>query len=105
MAEVTHDSLGKLSLRLLGEGQAYSRGIRRGVVVNVPEATAAVGEAVEQCEKEAGRQLLTAYVGIAGSHIATRNSKGVSPVDRKNGVTGHDMQLSLIHISEPTRPY
>lgn len=95
MAEVAHDSLGKLSLRLLGEGQAYSRGIRRGVVVNVPEATAAVGEAVEACEKEAGRQMLTAYVGIAGSHIATRNSKGVSPVDRKNGVTGHDMQRAL----------
>jgi cell division protein FtsA len=95
MAEVSHDSLGKLSLRLLGEGQASSRGIRRGVVVNVPEATAAVGEAVEACEKEAGRQMLTAYVGIAGSHIATRNSKGVSPVDRKNGVTGHDMQRAL----------
>jgi cell division ATPase FtsA len=30
MAEVSHDSLGKLSLRLLGEGQASSRGIRRG---------------------------------------------------------------------------
>ncbi len=95
MAEVSHDSLGKLTLRLLGEGQASSRGIRRGVVVNVPEATAAVGEAVEACEKEAGRQMLTAYVGIAGSHIATRNSKGVSPVDRKNGVTGHDMQRAL----------
>ena len=95
MAEVAHDSLGKLSLRLLGEAHAYSRGIRRGVVVNVPEATAAVGEAVEACEKEAGRQMLTAYVGIAGSHIATRNSKGVSPVDRKNGVTGHDMQRAL----------
>ncbi len=95
MAEVSHDSLGKRSLRLLGEGQASSRGIRRGVVVNVPEATAAVGEAVEACEKEAGRQMLTAYVGIAGSHIATRNSKGVSPVDRKNGVTGHDMQRAL----------
>jgi cell division protein FtsA len=64
-------------------------------VVNVPEATAAVGEAVEACEKEAGRQMLSAYVGIAGSHIATRNSKGVSPVDRKNGVTGHDMQRAL----------
>ena len=104
MAEVTHDSLGKMSLRLLGEGQAYSRGIRRGVVVHVPEATAAVGEAVEQCEKEAGRQLLTAYVGIAGSHIATRNSKGVSPVDRKNGVTGHDMQRALEGASAVALP-
>ncbi len=95
MAEVEHDGLGRLSLRLLGSGQVPSRGIRRGVVVNVPEATAAVGEAVEKCEKEAGRQLLTSYVGIAGSHIATRNSRGVSPVDKRNGVTGNDMQRAL----------
>jgi cell division protein FtsA len=95
MASVVHDSLGKLSLNLLGEGQAPSRGIRRGVVVNVPEATAAVGEAIEKCEKAAGRQMLSAYVGIAGSHIGTRNSKGVSPVDKRHGVTGSDMQRAL----------
>ncbi len=95
MASVSHDSLGNLSLSLLGEGQAPSRGIRRGVVVNVPEATAAVGEAMEKCEQAAGRQMLSAYVGIAGSHIGTRNSKGVSPVDKRQGVTGSDMQRAL----------
>jgi cell division protein FtsA len=94
-AQVTHDGLGKLSLRMLGEGVAPSRGIRRGVVVDVPEATAAVGEAIEKCEQEAGRQILSAYVGIAGSHIGTRNSRGVSPVDRRSGVTGADMQRAL----------
>lgn len=94
-AQVTHDGLGKLSLRMLGEGVAPSRGIRRGVVVDVPEATAAVGEAIQKCEQEAGRQILTAYVGIAGSHIGTRNSRGVSPVDRRQGVTGADMQRAL----------
>ena len=94
-AQVVHDGLGKLSLRLLGEGVAPSRGIRRGVVVDVPEATAAVGEAIEKCEKEAGRQILSAYVGIAGSHIGTRNSRGVSPVDKRSGVTGADMQRAL----------
>ena len=51
MAQVTSDGLGKPVLKLLGEGQAPSRGIRRGVVVNVAEATAAVGEAVEKCER------------------------------------------------------
>ena len=95
MASVAHDSLGKLSLKLLSEGQVSSRGIRRGVVVNVPEVTAAVGEAVEKCEKDANRQILSAYVGIAGSHIATRNSKGVSPVDKRHGITGGDMQRAL----------
>ena len=48
-AAVVYDSLGNLSLELLGEGETPSRGIRRGVVVDVPEVTAAIHEAVEQC--------------------------------------------------------
>ncbi|MCL4858731.1 MAG: cell division protein FtsA [Caldilineaceae bacterium] len=94
-AGLTHDSLGNLALRILGEGQAPSRGIRRGAVVNVAEVTAAVGEAVEACEQAMGQHMTSAYVGIAGSHIQTLNSRGVSPVDRRAGVTGADMQRAL----------
>lgn len=94
-AEVTHDRLGNLALNILGEGQAPSKGIRRGVVVNVPDVTAAVGEAVEACERASGREVLSAYVGIAGSHIQTFNSRGVSPIDKAMGVTHADMQQAL----------
>lgn len=94
-AGLTHDSLGNLALRILGEGQAPSRGIRRGAVVNVAEVAAAVGEAVERCEQDMGQQVTSAYVGVAGSHIHTLNSKGVSPVDRRHGVTSADMQRAL----------
>lgn len=95
MATVDHDSLGNISLSMLGEGQVASKGIRRGVVVNVAEVTAAVSEAIEKCEKASGEPILRAYVGIAGSHISTRNSTGVSPVDKRQGVTNHDMQRAL----------
>ncbi|HRW04691.1 MAG TPA: cell division protein FtsA [Caldilineaceae bacterium] len=94
-AEVTHDSLGNPALRVVGEGQAASRGIRRGVVVNVQEAANAIAEAVELCERDMGQQVVSAYVGIAGSHIGTLNSKGVSPIDRREGVTQNDMQRAL----------
>ena len=95
IAGVTHDSLGNLALRVLGEGQSVSQGIRRGVVVNVSEAIACIGEAVEKCEQDAGQSVQSAYVGIAGSHINTLNSKGVSPVDARHGVTMQDMQRAL----------
>jgi cell division protein FtsA len=95
IAGVTHDSLGNLALRILGEGQSASLGIRRGVVVNVKEAIGCINEAVEKAEQDAGQKLISAYVGIAGSHISTMNSKGVSPVDARHGVTNHDMQRAL----------
>lgn len=95
MAAYDHDSLGNLSLRVIGSGVAPSRGIRRGVVVSLAEATAAVGEAVERCEAESKQPMLSALVGIAGSHVTTLNSAGVSPIDRRLGVTQGDMQRAL----------
>ena len=92
IAGVTHDSLGNLALRVLGEGTSVSQGIRRGVVVNVSEAIACIGEAIDRCETDAGQHMVSAYVGIAGSHINTLNSKGFSPVDARLGVTMQDMQ-------------
>lgn len=92
---VTHDSLGKLTLRLLGSGVTPSRGIRRGVVMDVPEVTMAIGEVIEEAERESGLRITTAYVGIAGSHIATTNSRGISPIDGYHGVTAADMQRAL----------
>lgn len=95
MAAVTHDSLGHLSLRLLGYGQTQSRGIRRGIVVNVHEVVEAVANAVEACEQSAGQQMTSAYIGIAGSHIGATESRGVSPVDISRGVSNADMQRAL----------
>jgi len=95
IAGVTYDSLGNLALRVLGEGASVSQGIRRGVVVNVTEAIACIGEAIDKCETDAGQHMVSSYVGIAGSHISTLNSKGVSPVDARNGVSIQDMQRAL----------
>lgn len=95
LAGVTHDSLGNIALRILGEGTSVSQGIRRGVVVNVAEATACIGQAIDRCETDAGQHMTSAYVGIAGSHINTLNSKGLSPVDARQGVTSQDMQRAL----------
>lgn len=94
-AAVTPDSLGNPALQIVGQGQAASRGIRRGMIINVNDAVSCVGEAIERCEADSGHHILSAYVGIAGSHISTLNSKGVSPVDARSGVTGADMQRAL----------
>ncbi len=104
MAGVVYDSLGNLALRALGEGQVASRGIRRGVVFDVGQVTAAIGEAVEACEQRAGREMTSSYVGIAGSHVTTLNSQGVAPADRTHGILGADMQRALEGASAVALP-
>ena len=79
--------MGNIALDLIAEGRATSQGIRRGVVVDVPEVANAVAMAIEQCEAAAGQPLYSAFVGIAGSHIGDLESRGVCSVDRTNGLT------------------
>ena len=53
IGELTSDD----AIHIVAVGQAPSRGLRRGVVVNISEATAAIGQAVEQAEAAAGHSI------------------------------------------------
>ncbi len=70
------ESRGEGGLRVIGMGVAPSRGLRRGVVVDKDEATKAIAAAVKQAEEMAGFHIGEAYVGIAGDHINSLNSRG-----------------------------
>ncbi len=72
-------------LNIVGVGTCPSQGLRRGVVVNIEETVTSIAAALDRAERLSGKQITTAYVGIAGSHIASENSKGfvaISPSDR-----------------------
>ncbi len=82
-------------VHILGVGQVPSRGLRRGIVVNVAEATAAIGEAVEQAERAAQLPMQSAYVGVAGAHIAATPSRGVVAIGRGRSITEDDVERAL----------
>ena len=63
--------------RILGIGIAPSRGVKRGVVVNIDEAADAVRSAVSQAEAAAGKKIRRAVIGISGRHIAGFPSNGI----------------------------
>jgi cell division protein FtsA len=83
-------------LRVIGAGQVPSQGLRRGVVVNTSEATAAIGQAVAEAEGSADQVMEKAYVSIAGSHINAIGSRGVIAVGRSGrSITREDTQRAL----------
>src|SRR6266568_1000313 len=59
---------------------APSAGLSRGMVDNIRDATEAIRISVEQAERSSGTRILCAHVGIAGSHIASMNNRGVVAV-------------------------
>ena len=65
---------------VVGVATVPSRGLRKGQVVNIDEATAAISSSVDAAERMAGTSVARAYVSIGGNHIASMNSHGVVAV-------------------------
>jgi cell division protein FtsA len=71
-------------LDVVGVGAAPSRGLRRGVVVNIDSTVEAIKHAVAEAEQMAGVEVGAVYAGVAGGHIRSVNSRGVVAVSGKD---------------------
>jgi cell division protein FtsA len=65
------------TIELLGIGSQPSRGLKKGVVVNIESTVQSIQRAVEEAELMAGCEIHSVYAGIAGSHVRSLNSHGV----------------------------
>jgi cell division protein FtsA len=77
-------------LEVIGIGSHASRGLKRGVVVNIDSTVQSIQRAVEQAELMAGVEINTVYTGIAGSHVRSLNSHGIVAIKDKE-VAGGDV--------------
>jgi len=64
-------------LEIVGIGSHPSRGMKKGVVVNIESTVQSIQRAIEEAELMAGCQIHSVYAGIAGSHIRSLNSHGI----------------------------
>src|SRR5437762_3619461 len=71
------------SIELLGLGSQPSRGLKKGVVVNIESTVQSIQRAVEEAELMAGCEIHSVFAGIAGSHVRSLNSHGVVGVRDK----------------------
>jgi cell division protein FtsA len=67
---------------IIGMGTSPCEGLRRGVVVNLDKTVEAITRALNDAELMAGVEIREAYVGVAGDHIKSLNSRGVIAVSR-----------------------
>jgi cell division protein FtsA len=92
VGEVQEDEM----LRIIGVGIAPSRGLRKGVVVNVHEATEAISASVRKAERISGYEINNAFVGVGGGHISAINSRGVVGISRgSRGIAEADIERAL----------
>jgi cell division protein FtsA len=80
VAEITDEN----RLDIIGIGQTESKGLRKGVVINLEATVEGIKRVVEEAELMAGVEIGSAYVSLAGTHIRGFNSRGVIAVSSKN---------------------
>ncbi|MGH8150904.1 MAG: cell division protein FtsA [Steroidobacteraceae bacterium] len=79
------------SIEVLGIGSQPSRGLKKGVVVNIESTVQSIQRAIEEAELMAGCEIHSVYAGIAGNHVRSLNSHGVVAI-RDREVTYGDVE-------------
>ncbi len=68
-------------LEIIGIGQAESKGVKRGIVLNIEETAGAIQQAVAQAEDKSGIKFQNVFVGIAGQHVKSIRNRGYRYID------------------------
>jgi len=77
---------------IIGIGKHPSRGLRKGVVINIEATVNSIRQAVEEAELMAGCEITSVYAGIAGEHIKGFNSHGIVAVRNKEEIGPRDVE-------------
>ena len=81
-------------IEVIGIGSHESRGLRRGVVVDIDSTVQSIQRAVEEAELMAGCEVSSVYASISGNHVQCKNSPGIVPI-RDGEVTYGDLDRVL----------
>ncbi|MFC1893813.1 cell division protein FtsA [Chloroflexota bacterium] len=71
-------------IRVSGVGITPSRGLHKGLVVNIGEARASIQDSVRKAEQTSGRRIESAYIGVTGRHVTSLNNRGVVAINRND---------------------
>ncbi len=78
-------------IEIIGLGSCRSRGLKKGVVVNIESTVQTIRSAIQEAELMAGCNIHAVFTGIAGNHIRSLNSHGIVAI-RDNEVTAGDIE-------------
>jgi cell division protein FtsA len=90
-------------IRVLGVGVVPSKGLHKGLVVNIREAKESIRQSIGQAEQMAGRKLENAYVGVTGRHISSVNNRGTISITRNNQVVSADDLKRVLAVARTVK--
>ena len=97
------DTDGNSVPRILGVGIVPSRGLQKGMVVNVNEAKSSIRESVKKAEQSAGYKLESAFVGVTGRHITAVNNRGAIAITRNDRLVRTDDLKRVLDVARSVK--
>lgn len=87
-------------IEIIGMGKAPSRGLEKGVVVDIGETTNSIQRSIEEAENMADVHIESVYAGIAGKHIGSINNSGTVSISRDNRIISMDDVRRVIETAQ-----
>ena len=78
------------SIRIIGVGVTPSRGLHKGLVVNINDAREAIYESVKKAEQASNYKIESSYIGVTGRHVSSLNNRGVVAITRNDRLVRPD---------------
>ena len=78
------------NIRVIGVGVTPSKGLHKGLVVNINDAKESIRESVRKAEQASGYKVESAYVGVTGRHVSSLNNRGVVAITRNDRLVRSD---------------
>jgi cell division protein FtsA len=92
-------------LNIIGVGITPSEGLQKGIVVDIEKATRCIQKAVEEAQRMADLAIDYVYIGIAGSHIESRNNVAAIQLQNPNScISSSDIEKLLAEVSNVSVP-
>lgn len=93
---VAEKKKGEERLKILGVGLAPSHGIRRGIIIDLEDATTAIRASVDEARRSSGISIKSVWVAVGGAHISVSSSRGVVAVSRADGeISPEDVRRAI----------
>ena len=102
IAETRSDGL----LRIIGAGEAPSRGVRKGEIVDIGKITLCLSDAVSEAEEKADHEIAEVVAAVTGAHLESLNNRGGVPIpEDRDEIEEEDIaevEQSALDVTIPT---
>ena len=90
-------------VRIAGVGVTPSRGLHKGLVVNINEAKESILESIRKAEQASGYKVESAYVGVTGRNVSSLNNRGVVAITRNDRLVRPDDLRRVLACAQSVR--